>query len=80
MSPGFRRVLPRQSFLASVDCPHCTRSHTVRGTAPIGEGHRPHYFACECGRKIMAVVPAGAEIALVQAARMRAAHSEAEPG
>ena len=48
------------------DCPHCARSYFIAGSAPIGEGHHPHYFTCECGRKIMAVVPAGAQVESVQ--------------
>jgi hypothetical protein len=50
----------------AADCPHCSRSYFIAGSAPVGEGHRPHYFPCECGRKIMAVVPAGAEVESVQ--------------
>lgn len=60
------RAFPRQSFLNAVDCPHCSRSYFVAGSAPIAEGHGPYYFACECGRRIMAVVPAGAEVRSVQ--------------
>jgi hypothetical protein len=60
------KVFPRQAFVYSADCPFCGRSYFVRGSAPIAEGHRPHYFACKCGRKIMAVVPDGAEVRSVQ--------------
>jgi hypothetical protein len=58
----YARVLDAWPFLNTADCPHCKRTHVVEGHAPLGLGHRPHYFECECGRKIMAVVPAGAEI------------------
>jgi hypothetical protein len=58
-------ALPRRSFLSTIDCPHCHRGYFVEGSAPIDEGHRPHYFVCECGRKIMAIVPTGAEVSSV---------------
>lgn len=62
-------ALPRRSFLSSIDCPHCDRGYFVEGTVPIGEGHQPHYFKCECGRKVMAVVPSGAEVGSVNLVR-----------
>jgi hypothetical protein len=62
-------ALPRRSFLSTADCPHCHRGYFLEGTAPIDEGHRPHYFACECGRKVMAVVPSGAEVASIHLVR-----------
>jgi hypothetical protein len=62
-------ALPRRSFLSAVDCPHCSRGYFIEGTAPIDEGHQPHYFACECGRKVMAVVPRGAEVATAHLVR-----------
>jgi hypothetical protein len=60
---------PRRSFLVPADCPHCHRGYFLEGTAPIDEGHRPHYFVCECGRKVMAVVPTGAEVSSVHLVR-----------
>ena len=60
---------PRRSFLSTADCPHCQRGYFVQGTAPINEGHRPHYFPCECGQKMMAAVPTGAEVASVHLVR-----------
>ena len=78
MSAVLRRAFPRQPFLSNVDCPHCGRGHVVSGTAPIGEGHRPHYFPCECGRKIMGVVPAGADVASVVATRLPASRHHHE--
>jgi hypothetical protein len=60
---------PRRAFLSTVDCPHCQRGYFIEGTAPLDEGHQPHYFNCECGRKVMAVVPSGAEVATVHLVR-----------
>jgi hypothetical protein len=60
---------PRRSFLTTADCPHCHRGYFIEGTAPIDEGHRPHYFACECGHKVMGAVPTGAEVSSVHLVR-----------
>jgi hypothetical protein len=44
----------------------------VEGSAPIDEGHQPHYFSCECGRKVMGAVPVGAEVSNVHLVRSAA--------
>jgi hypothetical protein len=62
-------ALPRRSFLSTIDCPHCQRGYFIEGSAPIDQGHQPHYFVCECGRRVMGVVPTGAEVATVHLVR-----------
>jgi hypothetical protein len=62
-------ILPRRSFLITVECPHCQRAYFVEGSAPIDEGHQPHYFPCECGRKVMGAVPVGAAVSNVHLVR-----------
>ena len=54
------------AFQSTVQCPTCHRQYALGGIAPLGTGHRPHYATCECGRKMMAIVPAGAKVERVE--------------